>query len=240
MIKKFLFGQYIYKNSVIHRLDTRIKILHVLFLSIFIFYIDNITEILIFSFFIILIVLLSKLEIKTLNNNLRPFYIIFVFIIMMYVIFSRSQLEQGFVVAWRFLMLMITSIILTFSTTISSMISAIEKLLKPLKIIKLKPRNTAVMISIAIRFVPVMFLNFNKLKESMLARLANFNKLNHIKILILTLLEKMLKSASTLSDAMQSRLYNENAESYNILRIKKIDYASIIFTSIFMLLILVY
>ena len=90
------------------------------------------------------------------------------------------------------------------------MIIAIEKLLKPLSIVGIKPRNAALMVSITIRFVPVMFINLERLKEAMLARLANFRKLSRIKLLVLALLERMFKSASNVSDAMQSRLYNED------------------------------
>lgn len=237
MIKKLSFGQYKHKNSFIHKLDPRLKLIYVLTLSILIFTINDIIEILIFSSFIVIIVLLSKLNIENLIAGLRPFLFIFIFIFAMYIIFSKNQIENGLLTIWRFLILIIMSLVLTFTTTVSSLITAIEKLLKPLKILGIKPRNVAVMISIAIRFVPVMFLNLEKLKEAMLTRLANFRKLKHIKLLVIALLERMLKSASNLSDAMQSRLYNENIESQKILKLNKFDYLSIIFILIFTLII---
>ena len=61
----------------------------------------------------------------------------------------------------------------------------------------------------------------------MLARLADFRKLRNIKLLMLALLERMFKSASNLSDALQSRLYNENVESQKVLRLKLYDYLSL-------------
>lgn len=240
MIRKLSFGQYIHKLSVVHSLDPRLKIICVLLISILIFFIDDVKKILIFSFLIAIIILLSKIEIKHFIKNLRPFLFIFIFIFVMYLLFSRNRLYQGLITIWRFLMLIIISLILTFTTTIASLVTAIERLVKPLKIVNIKPRNIAIMISITVRFIPVMFLNLEKLREAMLSRLANFRKLKYIKLIIFALLERMFKSASNLSDAMQSRLYNENVESYKTLKFEKYDYASIIFILISIYLLFIY
>lgn len=240
MLKKLSFGQYAYKNSPIHRLDSRLKIFYTLTLSILIFLVNDIGRIIIFSLFIFAVILLARLGIKNLIGNLRPFLFIFAFIFIMYLLFSRNQLWQGVTAIWRFLMLIIVSLILTYTTTISSLVNAIERLAMPLKFAGVKPRNIAVMISITIRFVPLMFVNLEKLREAMLARLSNFRKLKHLKLIVLALLERMLKSASNLSDAMQSRLYNEDIEIHKILRLGRYDYASIALISAFALAFIIY
>lgn len=237
MIRRLSFGQYAYKKSFVHKLDPRLKLVCVLALSILVFVIRDFSDILIFSFFIVMVILLSRLDIGNLARNLRPFFLMFAFIFAMYAIFSRNQLQQGLIAIWRFLMLITISAVLTFTTTISSLITAIERLTKPLKILGVKPRNVAVMISAAIRFVPVMFLNLERLKEAMLARLADFRKLRYIKLVTIVLLERMLKSASNLSDAMQSRLYNENAESSKALKLGKYGYIAVVFVLIIVLII---
>lgn len=229
MLRKLSFGQYKYKNSFVHGLDPRLKLIYVFILSILAFSVNNISEILIFSLFAVAVILLSKLDLKALIKGLRPFFFIFAFIILMYISFSRDNLWQGVVSVWRFLMLIIIALILTYTTTISSITTAIEKLAKLLKILGIKPRNIAVMISITIRFVPMMFINLESLRAAMLARLADFRRLKNIKLLMLTLLSRMFKSASNLSDAMQSRLYDENAESRKNLKAKLQDYVSAIF-----------
>ena len=155
----------------------------------------------------------------------------------MYLLFSRNQLLLGTIYLWRFLMLIIISLLLTYTTTVSDLITAIEKLSKPLKIFNIKPRNIAVMISVAIRFIPVMFISLEKTREAMLSRLVNFRKIKYLKLLVLLLLEKMLKSASNLSDALHSRLYNENAKSSKIMKLEKNDYISIVVIIIFVLII---
>lgn len=235
MIKNLCFGQYSYRNSLMHRLDPRVKLLQTIALSSLVFFIDGAVKILAFSFLAIAVVLLSKIGVKELIKSLKPFYLIFVFILAMYVIFSKDRLLEGIASVWRFLMLIILSFALTFTTSASDLVAAVEKLAKPLKFLNIKPRNIAMMISATIRFIPVMFLNLERIKDSMLARLADFRKLRHIKIIMLALLERMLKSASNLSDAAQSRLYSENAESSKALKLGKHDYVSAAAALIFIL-----
>ena len=237
MIRRLTFGQYRNKNSVIHKLDSRIKIIYVVVLGVLAFTIRTRFEITVFSLFILLLILLAKMNLRDLLKNLRPFYFIFIFIFLMYLLFSRNQFLLGTIYLWRFLMLIIISLLLTYTTTVSDLITAIEKLSKPLKIFNIKPRNIAVMISVAIRFIPVMFISLEKTREAMLSRLVNFRKIKYLKLLVLLLLEKMLKSASNLSDALHSRLYNENAKSSKIMKLEKNDYISIVVIIIFVLII---
>lgn len=227
MIKKFSFGQYMYKDSLMHSLDCRLKIMYVVVLSILAFVIKDISEILLFTVYIFLIIILAKIDFKSYIKNLRAFYSLFIFILLMYILFSRNNLNQGFIAIWRFWILITMSIVLTFSTTTSSLVTGIEKLSMPLKVFGFKPRNLALLISMAIRFVPVMFVNMERTREAMLSRLANFRGLKSLKLLMLVLLEKMFKSASNLSDALQSRLYDENAESQKVLKLQFYDYLSL-------------
>lgn len=227
MIKRFSFGQYMHKDSLMHSLDCRLKIMYVVVLSILAFAIKGVSEILLFTTCIFLIVILAKIDFKSYIKNLRAFYSLFIFILLMYVLFSRNNLNQGFIAIWRFWILITISIILTFSTTTSNLVTGIKKLSMPLKVFGFKPRNIALLISMAIRFVPVMFVNMERTREAMLSRLANFRRLKSIKSLMIVLLEKMLKSASNLSDALQSRLYDENVESQKVLKLKFHDYLSL-------------
>jgi energy-coupling factor transport system permease protein len=176
------------------------------------------------------------MEVRYILQNLKRFSSIFLFILLMYIIFSNNKIFEGVVVLWRFLMLILLSLILTYTTSLSDLTLAIEKLSKPLKIFGIKPQNIAIMLSIAIRFIPVMFVRFEHIREGMLARLADFRKLKVIKILVLSLLERMFASASTLSDAMTARLYNENIESNKIMVLGKNDYISLVIFFLFVII----
>ena len=233
------FGSFVQKNSFIHGLDARMKIFYVAALSALIFSVRKLPDALIFTAAIIFILAITKIRLNYLLENLIRFFPVFLLIFLMYIIFSNDKIVEGLFVLWRFLMLILMSLVLTYSTSLSDLTLAIEKISKPLKIFGVKPRNIALMITIAIRFIPVMFLRIERCREAMLARLADFKKLKTIKILVITLLEHMFASASNLSDAMTARLYNEEAQSTGIMRLQRNDYISLIVFSVFVLWFLV-
>jgi len=207
MLRNLIIGQYVYKNSFIHKLDPRIKILSVVLISIGLFLIKSYFGFAIATIFIAVIALISKIKIKNVLKNLRPFLLFFAFILVMYSFFSKDELATGFIVVWRFILLIITASILTFSTTISDLVLALEKLFRPLKIIGVKSRDIAVMVAITLRFIPLFFLEATKIRDAKLSRLADLKKFKHIKLVVIPLLEKVFKRASNLSDAIESRCY---------------------------------
>ena len=239
MLKKLTFGQYAYKDSIVHKLDPRIKILSVVVLSAAAFLLETYYKFDIFSLFILLLIILSKINFSSLIRNLRPFFFIFIFILLMYILFSMEQLDQGIRTIWKFVLFIIIASILTFTTTITNMVTAIEKLLTPLKLIKINLKTFALLIALTIRFVPALFLYADRIKDARLARLGSLKNPKHIKLLFLPLLDRLFRSASTLSDAMVSRSYTEKRDTYfNIIRLKYYDYVSFIVLLIFVFFIL--
>ncbi|MEK6868968.1 MAG: energy-coupling factor transporter transmembrane protein EcfT [Nanoarchaeota archaeon] len=239
MLKKLTFGQYAYKDSIIHKLDPRIKILSVVALSAAAFLLETYYKFAIFSLFVFLLIMLSKINFPSLMRNLRPFFFVFVFILLMYIFFSRNQLDQGIRAVWKFVLFIIIASILTFTTTITSMVTAIEKLSAPLKLVKINPRTIALLIALTIRFVPSLFLYADRINDARLARLGSLKKPKHIKLLFLPLLDRLFKSASTLSDAMVSRSYTEKrADYFNIIKLKYYDYVSFVLLLIILFFIL--
>lgn len=240
MFRKMTFGQYTYKNSIIHKLDPRIKIIAVVALSSAAFLMNSYYKFTIFSSFILLVIILSKINFSALIRNLRPFFLVFLFILIMYIFFSRNELDKGLLTIWKFILFIIIASILTFTTTITNMVTAIEKLLKPLRIININSKTIALLIALTIRFVPALFLYAGRIKDARLARLGNLKNPKHIKLFFLPLLERVFKSASNLSDAMLSRNYQEKRITYfNIIRLRYYDYASFIILLIFIFLILI-
>lgn len=238
-MSNFYLGNYVFKHSFIHSLDARIKIFYVFTLSTLIFSVRKFPDLLIFTALIIFIIAIAKMKANYLIENLRRFFSVFLFIFLMYIIFSNDKIIEGLFVLWRFLMLILVSLVLTYSTSLSDLTLAIEKISKPLKVFGVKPRNIALMVTISMRFIPVMFLRLERSREAMLARLADFKKLKTIKILVMFVLEHMFASASNLSDAMSARLYNEDAQSTGIMRLGRNDYISLIAFSVFVLWFLV-
>ena len=239
MLKNLTFGQYSYKDTIIHRLDPRIKVISVIALSIFVFLIDSYHKMLILSIFMLLLVLIARINFNALIRNLKPFSAIIIFIFLMYIFFARSQIGNGILSIWRFLLFMVIALILTFTTTITSMVTAIEKLLYPLKYAKINTRTIALLISLTIRFVPSLFLYAERIKDARLARLGSLRSPKHIRLLFFPLLDKIFKSASALSDAMAARGYSEKRIAYfNDIALKPRDYFSLGFLLINLFIIL--
>ena len=228
MFRKLAFGQYAYKNSVMHKLDPRIKVISVIILSAAAFLIDSYSKIMIFSVFIILLIMLSKLRFSALLRSIRPFFFIFSFLLLMYVIFSRNELNSGILTIWRFILFIAIASILTFTTTITNLITAIEKLLKPLEIVRINTRNFSLLIALTIRFIPALFLYADRIKDAQSARLGSMKKPGQIKVFIVKLLDRIFSSASAVSDALVSRNYNGIRSSYfNPIKLGFKDYLSL-------------
>lgn len=235
----FYFGNYILKRSFIHSLDARLKIIYLALLSILVFSVKRVPDILIFSASAIFIIYLADMDLKFILRNLKKVYFIILLIFVLYLLTSNNKIYEGLIVIWRFLVLILLSLVLTYTTPLSELTLAIEKLAAPLRIFRIKPRNIAIMISISIRFIPVMLLRFERLRDAMLARLSDFKKPKNIKIFIITLLDKVFLSANNISDAMTARLYNENAQSSKIMSFGKNDYISgAVFSAFFIIVIL--
>ena len=230
MLRNLIIGQYVYEDSFIHKLDPRIKIWFVILISIVLFLIKSYAGFALAVIFIAAIALLSRIKIKNVLRNLRPFLFFFVFILLMYALFSRNELVKGIITVLRFVLLIIIASVLTFSTTISDLVLALEKLFKPLKIMGIKSRDIAVMVSITLRFIPLFFLEAMKIRDAKLSRLAELKKLKHIKLIIIPLLENVFKRASNLSDAMESRCYrNYRYSNFKELKLGLRDYVAIVF-----------
>jgi len=226
-----LFGQYRYKNTLIHKLDPRTKILLLIFVSIFLFILKSYSSFVLISSFIIFLVIISKIKLTNILRNLRPFLFFFIFIFLMYFLFSRNELHKGIITIWRFTLLIITASILTFSTTTSQLVDAIEKLFAPLKLFRISPRNIAVMVSATIRFIPLLFSEAGKIRDAQKSRGANLKKVKHITGFTNALIRKTFDKASNLADAMESRCYRDyNHSHFNELKIGIKDCASALFT----------
>ena len=158
MLRKLAFGQYVHKDSIMHKIDARVKMLAVIAFSIASFLTDSYKGMLYFSAMVLFFIIISKIRFSAMLKNLRPFSFMAIFIIVMYLLFSIEDIHKGIISVWRFILLIIIASILTFTTTISDMITAIEKLLSPVKKLGASPRVFALLISMTIRFIPSMFL----------------------------------------------------------------------------------
>lgn len=246
MLKDITFGQYFERDSFIHKLDPRTKLLLLILVIVFIFVSGGWIQLGIMAFFILSIAVLSKVPVKLYLKNIKAILpiIIFTMIINLFyngngkVLFSfwkltltTGALDRALYMATRILLLIIASAVLTYATTPNDLTDAIENLLSPLSFIGLKNavHTLALMMTIALRFIPTLIEETQKIMNAQKARgadIENGNLIEKIKALIpilIPLLISSIRRAYELAEAMECRCYNGGEGRQ---RMKQLKYTS--------------
>lgn len=231
MLKDITFGQYFESNSFVHKLDPRTKLLLLIAVIVFIFVSQNAIALSLVALLILLCVFFSKVPLKMYLKNLKAVLPIIIFTMIINLFYNASgdvlisfwkltitttSLYRAFYMAARILLLIIASAVLTYTTTPNDLTDAIEKLLSPLRFIGLKNavHTLAMMMTIALRFIPTLIEETQKIMNAQKARgadLENGNLIERIKALIPILIPLLISSvrrAYELAEAMESRCYN--------------------------------
>jgi energy-coupling factor transport system permease protein len=227
MFNNITLGQFIPGNSVLHRLDPRTKIIWTGIFMVAIFIIDTLAEYIMMVAFIIVLLLISEVPAKQTVKGLKPLMIILFITALINIffmggtpIFKVGPVEvtyEGIIAAiklfFRLVMLVITASMMTLTTTPMSMTDGIEKLLKPLAKIGIPAHEIAMMMSIALRFVPTLLEETQRIMKAQASRGANFDTgsifsriKNFIPVLV-PLFVSAFKRADELAEAMESRCY---------------------------------
>lgn len=229
MLKDMTLGQFFPGNSVIHKIDARIKLIVAILYIVTIFLAKNewcYVALVLSSF---LLVALSKLSLRVILKGLKPviFVLIFTALINVFVTKGETQLldfyfidiyYEGIVRAVKMairvvVLVMGTSVLLTYTTSPIVLTDAIESLLSPLKIIHVPVHDFAMMMTIALRFIPTLVEETEKIINAQKARGADFESgglLHRAKALIPVLIPLFVSSfnrADELAVAMECRCY---------------------------------
>lgn len=255
MLKDITFGQYVESNSYIHKLDPRTKLLLLIAVIVFIFISAGWLQLLVVMAFVFDVVFLSKIPLKMYVKNIKAILPIIIFTIIINLFYNASgdvllhfwkltittgSLYRALYMTSRILLLIIVSAALTYTTTPNDLTDAIEKLLAPLKFIGLKNavHTLAMMMTIALRFIPTLIEETQKIMNAQKARgadLENGKLIERIKALIPILIPLLISSvrrAYELAEAMESRCYNggEGRQRMKQLKYKKCDLLAFILT----------
>lgn len=228
MISDITIGQYYKENSIVHRLDARAKIiLTVLFIAM-IFMCKNFISLALMFAFVVGSVALSKVPAKMFLKSLKPIIPIVVFtsiLNMLYiggenVIFEWKFIkltEEGLMTALfmavRIICLIVASSILTYTTVPTMLTDAIEKLLSPLKVFHISVHSLAMMMTLALRFIPTLIEEIEKITNAQKARGADlesgkiFERIKAVIPIIIPLFVSSFKKADDLAFAMSCRCY---------------------------------
>ncbi len=227
-MNKLILGKYLPLNSVIHRLDPRLKILCMVILLSAIFIPAGWYGYAFLFSFLAVFVKLAGLKFSYIIKSLRPmlFMLIFLFIINVMVlkegplvisfwfikIHAQAIYQTLYIVCRLVLMIMITSL-LTVSTNPLDLTIALERILKPLRIFKVPYHEIAMMISLALRFIPTIIEETNRIINAQKSRGVDFEKgslkekIAAILSLVVPLFTMAILRASDLANAMEARGY---------------------------------
>ncbi len=255
MIKDITFGQYYKSNSLVHKIDPRLKTVLLIGFIVMLFICRSFASLGIFTLFTFVVLVLSRVPLGLYFKNLKVIIPIVILTSLLNLFYTKEGLEiilffnisvytggiyKALFMAFRILILIVISSILTYTTTPNEITDAIERLLKPLKYIGLgnAVHTIAMMMTIALRFIPTLIDETDKIMNAQKARGADMesgNLIQRIKALVPILIPLLISSvrrAYDLAEAMECRCYNGGRGKTRMKQMKlaKRDYFSIMIT----------
>ena len=262
MIKDITIGQYFPFNSVIHRLDPRTKLLFTIVFVVMVFASNNFVSLL-FNFVIAAIIInLSKIPVKTVVKGLKPILLVVIITSVLQIAYVKTgitlidvwkiKITSGGILtavfmAIRISLLIVMSTMLTYTTSPTSLTNGLDKLFAPLKKIGIDFHMVTMIMTIALRFIPTLIEEVDKIMSAQKSRGASFDQGNLIKRakalipLFIPLLFNSIRRAYELANAMTCRCYNggKGKTTMNALKFNSGDYVSYIVMLLFIATIIV-
>lgn len=262
MIRDITIGQYYPAESRIHRLDPRVKIVCTLLFLVSLFIQNSLLGYVIATVFLGAVIRLSKVPLKYIVKGLKPIVILLLFTVVMnlfltqggqrlvhFWIFTITEngLRTSVFMAVRLMYLVAGSSIMTFTTSPNGLTDGMEKLLHPLNKVNVPVHEVAMMMSIALRFIPILLEETDKIMKAQMARGADFESGNIIQRakamipILVPLFVSAFRRANDLAMAMEARCYHggEGRTKMKPLKYKTRDWTAYAFTVVYMVLIVV-
>ena len=238
-------GQYIPGDSIVHRLDPRVKIICTFIYMIGIFFVEDFIMYVPIVLFLLVTIYAARLNPMIMIRSLKPLLFVIIFTAVLNILItpgevifsvwkiqvSKEGLERAAFMAIRIVLLVMGTSILTLTTSAISLTDGLEGVMSPLKVFKFPAHELSMMISIALRFIPTLFEEADKIRKAQMARGADFDtgnimqKAKSMIPLLVPLFLNSFKRADDLSIAMVSRCYRgaEGRTKLNPLKLEAKD-----------------
>lgn len=229
-LKDITLGQYFPGKTIIHRLDPRTKLISTIAYIVALFLAANVVSYAILMVVLAALIAISKVGLKSILRGMKPIFVIIVITAVLNLFFTPGQgeplLSFGFLTVYeegiraavfmilRIMMLITCTFLLTYTTSPIMLTDGLEKLLSPLKVIKVPIHELAMMMSIALRFIPTLIEETDKIMCAQKARGADFDTGNLIQKakalvpLLVPLFISAFRRADELAVAMECRCYH--------------------------------
>ena len=259
MLKDITLGQYFPGDSIVHRLDARTKLIWVLLYIVALFQAKSW-----WSYGLVLLVTamcmaVSKISPKNIFKGLKPMLFIIVLTGLLNIFYTAgTPILPGWIITWegigravtmilRITLLIAGTFLLTYTTSPIALTDGLEKLLSPIKKLKVPVHEMTIMMSMALRFIPTLIEETDKIMAAQKARGADFEtgrlteRAKALLPILVPLFVSAFRRADELAVAMESRCYHggEGRTRMKQMKLQGIDYAALIFGAIFLAAVIV-
>lgn len=261
MLKDITIGQYFPGNSAVHRLDARFKIIITMIFIVMLFSADTIWSMSTGIVFMLMSYFLTRLSPSLMLKSLKPVVPVLILTAVLNMFFFEGEeifrfafisitdegVKNAVFMLLRVISLIAGSSILTYTTSPIELTNAIEKLLSPLKKLKFPVHELAMMMTIALRFIPTLIEETEKIISAQKARGADFEsgsireRASAIVPVLVPLFISAFRRAEELALAMECRCYRggEGRTRMKQLRVKPADIAALMISLVFLLLVFI-
>ncbi|MCD7797562.1 MAG: energy-coupling factor transporter transmembrane protein EcfT [Clostridiales bacterium] len=260
MISDITIGQYFPGNSFVHKMDPRMKIIVMVMLIVSIFICKSLFALLAVTVAAFLLVFISQIPIKTVLKSIKPLAIIIIITSLLNLFYGDGEAlvqigklkitEDGIMTALfmavRIIILVVISSLLTYTTSPTELTDGLERLMKPLKIFKIDVHSISMTMTIALRFIPTLIEEIDKIMSAQKSRGADMESgglVHRAKALIpvlIPLFVSAFRRANELAYAMECRCYGggEGRTKMKVMKFSFRDYISLVTVIIFIALII--
>ncbi|HHT46907.1 MAG TPA: energy-coupling factor transporter transmembrane protein EcfT [Firmicutes bacterium] len=259
-MRAITLGHYLPGDSLLHKLDPRIKLLCLLVLIVTLFLVRTFWGFILFGAFIFIIFLIAKLPWRYFLRGLRPVLYIILFTLILHFLFTKggkvywrlgplsveeAGIYMGTFMTLRLILLVVTTLLITLTTSPISFADGIEFMLRPFRRLGIPGHEIAMMMTIALRFIPTLMEESDKIRKAQIARGADFETGNifrrarNLVPLLVPLFVSAFRRADELAIAMEARCYQggKGRTKMRELHTKPLDYFGL-FTSFGMMLVI--
>ena len=255
MIRNMTLGQYYPADSLIHRLDPRVKLLGTLLFVISLFFPRSVPGFVIATLFLVLVTHMSRVPVRLLVRGIRPLLLLIVFTALVnlfstpgkavltagpFTISREGVILSAFLVI-RLIYLLAGSSVMTFTTTPNQLTAGLEKSLGFLTRLYLPVHEFALMMSIALRFIPILTEELDKIMKAQMSRGMDFEegslmtRAKKLLPLLVPLFVSAVRRANELGTAMEARCYHggEGRTRLHPLEYQKVDYLAYLLLTVY-------
>ena len=229
LFKGLVLGQYVPVDSIVHRLDPRTKILATVLLLGVLFGVGAFAGLALLTAFLAGVALIARIGLRYLLRGIRPLFWLLVFAVVLQVFFgepgghpiarwgpvvvTRENVTQAAFYGWRLILLVLSTTLMTLVTSPVEFTDGLERLLRPLQRVGVPAHDLAMMMTIALRFIPTLLEEAEKIMKAQMARGAEFSRgslatrARALIPLLVPLFVSAFRRADALAVAMEARCY---------------------------------